>query len=406
MPLTDSAVRNAKPASRPAKLFDGSGLYLLVAPNGKKGWRFKYRFDGKEKLLSFGVYPNVGLKQAREKRADARQLLATGVDPSAVRKATATMRSDRAANSFEAVAREWFFKHSLNWAVGHSEKIIRRLERDVFPWLGGKPIADVTAPDLLAVLRRIEARGVIETAHRVLQVCGQIFRYAIATSRAERNPAADLRGALASAKPVHFAAITDVNRVGDLLRRIDGYQGTFVVRCALALAPLVFVRPGELRTAEWSEFNLDAGDWTIPAHKMKMGVAHLVPLSTQAVTILRDLQPLTGAGRYVFPGVRNAHRPLSENTLSVALRNLGYAKHEMSTHGFRAMARTILDEVLNVRADLIEHQLSHAVRDPNGRAYNRTAHLPERRAMMQSWADYLDGLREGGNVVPFNRKSA
>jgi integrase len=403
MPLTDIAVRSAKPTDKPQKLADGGGLFLLVTPTGGKWWRLKYRFEGKEKLLSLGTYPDTSLKDAREKRDHARKQLASGIDPSENRKAAKAARADQSANSFEVIAREWYAKQASNWVPSHGEKIIRRLERDIFPWIGNRPIAGITAPELLSVLRRIEDRGAVETAHRAHQNCGQIFRYAIATGRAERDPAPDLKGALPPVKQAHYAAITDPKAIGDLLRAIDSYQGTLITKCALRLAPLVFVRPGELRKAEWSEFDLEAGEWNIPAERMKMREPHLVPLSTQAIAILAEIRALTGTGRYVFPSARTRTRPMSDNAILAALRRMGFAKDEMSGHGFRAMARTILDEILQVRPDFIEHQLAHAVRDPNGRAYNRTAHYAERKKMMQHWADYLDGLRAGAAVVPFKK---
>lgn len=281
-----------------------------------------------------------------------------------------------------------------------------RLENDIFPWLGRHPISDITAKEFLATVNRIVDRGAVESAHRVLQNCGQVVRYAIATGRAERNPVADLRGALPPVKQTHLAAITDPHAIGGLLRAIDAYQGSFVTQCALRLAPLLFVRPGELRQAEWAEFDLDAAQWNLPAQKMKMREPHLVPLAPQAVAILRELQALTGGGRYLFPSPRSPQRPMSNNGVLSALRRMGYGTEEMSGHGFRAMARTVLDEVLHFRPDYIEHQLAHAVKDPNGRAYNRTAHLAERRKMMAAWADYLDTLKAGGNVVPINRMAS
>lgn len=401
MPLSDVAIRKAKPGEHPIKgptdkpyrLADAAGLYLEVSPAGGKLWRWKYRFAGKEKRLAFGTYPAVSLKDARERRDAARKLLAAGVDPGEHRKAEKAAGAERAGNSFEVVAREWFAKQAPSWAESHSSKILLRLETYLFPWLGARPIAELAAKELLTTVRRIEERGAVESAHRTLQNCGQIFRYAIATGRAERNPAADLRGSLAPVKPTHRAAITDPKAIGALLRASDDYQGMFATRCALRLAPLLFVRPGELRTMEWAELNLDAAEWNIPAEKMKTREPHLVPLSAQALAILREIEPLTGRGRYVFPSARSPRRPMSSNAVLSALRRMGYAKEEMSGHGFRAMARTILDEVLRVRPDYIEHQLAHAVRDPNGRAYNRTAHLPERRAMMQQWANYLETLK-------------
>lgn len=404
MPLTDVSVRKAKPSDKTQRLFDGGGLYLEISPAGGKWWRWKYRFAGKEKRLSFGTYPDTGLADARDKRDAARKLLASGADPGEHRKAAKAAGLEKAANSFEVVAREWFAKQSGSWVKSHADKVLLRLENDVFPWLGKRPVADITAKELLAVGDRIVDRGAVDSAHRALQTCGQVFRYAIATGRAERNPVPDLRGALPPVKQTHLAAITDPAKVGGLLRAIDGYSGSFVTRCALRLAPLVFVRPGELRHAEWAEIDLDKAEWNIPAEKMKMREPHLVPLSTQSVAILTELQALAGRGRYVFPSARSPRRPMSDNAVLSALRRMGFEKDEMSGHGFRAMARTILDETLGFRPEYIEHQLAHAVRDPNGRAYNRTAHLIERRKMMQAWADYLETLRaDTGSVVAFKR---
>jgi integrase len=408
---SDMAIRTAKPDVTP-RLKDGDGLYLLLKPGGSHWWRLDYSIGGKRKTLSLGTYPDTGLKAARDKAAEARQQVAAGIDPSDLRKASKAeqakaLEADKriasgqpAVGSFEEVAREWFAKFSPGWAASHSSKIIRRLECDVFPWLGRRPIADIEAMEVLEVLRRIEARGAVDTAHRVHQNCGQIFRYAIATARAKRNPCPDLRGALPTVKQSHYASITEPQAIGGLLRAIDGYEGYFVTKSALRLAPLVFVRPGELRHAEWTEMDLKKAEWNIPAGKMKMREQHLVPLSKQAVAILRELQPLTGNGRYVFPCARANGRPMSDNAILVALRRMGYAKDEMSGHGFRAMARTVLDEVLGCRVELIEHQLAHAVKDANGRAYNRTKHLPERRKMMQTWADYLDKLKAGAEIIP------
>ncbi|CAI8830251.1 tyrosine-type recombinase/integrase [Methylocaldum szegediense] len=389
--LSDTAVRRANPKEKPYKLTDEKGLYLLVTPSGGKLWRINYRFEGRQKTLALGSFPDVSLKRAREKRDEARTLLAEGIDPSLHKKATKAAESD----SFEAVAREWHLKFSSGWTPLHAERILRRFERDIFPWLGKLPIREINAPELLAVLRRIEDRGAMETAHRALQYCGQIFRYAIATGRADRDISADLKGALAPVKRKHFAAVTEPGKIAELLRVIDSYEGTFIVKCALRLAPLVFVRPGELRTAEWSHIDLDAAEWRYLVTKTE--TPHIVPLATQAVEILRALYALTGSGRYVFPCARvlDGSRPMSENAILAALRRMGYSKEEMTGHGFRALARTVLDEVLGFRPDFIEHQLAHAVRDPNGRAYNRTKHLEERRKMMQAWADYLDTLREG-----------
>ncbi|MES2353284.1 MAG: integrase arm-type DNA-binding domain-containing protein [Pseudomonadota bacterium] len=411
MPLTDTAIRNAKPADKPIRLFDGGGLYLEISPNGGKWWRFKYRFDGKEKRFSLGVYPDVPLAGrkdkdsgkwidgARDKRDKARQLLADGIDPGENRKATKATRADRAANSFEVVAREWFVKHKTGWAASHSDKIIKRLEKDVFPWLGGRPIADITAQEILLCLRRIEGRGALDTAHRAQQNCGQVFRYAVATGRAERDPTGDLKGALPPAKHTHFAAITEPAAVGELLRAIDGFRGTFIVQCALRLAPMLFVRPGELRKARWMEFDLDKAEWRYLVTKTK--TEHLVPLASQAVAILRELHALTGRGDYLFSGARTSSKPMSDAAVNAALRRMGYdTRTEITGHGFRAMARTILHQELGVAPEVIEHQLAHRVPDALGTAYNRTKFLPARRAMMQHWADYLDALKVGADVIP------
>lgn len=391
MPLSEAKVRHAKPGEKTVKLFDERGLYLEISPRGGKWWRLKYRFEGKEKRLSLGVYPDVGLKDARGRRDRARQLLSEGVDPSANRRAQQSASSEQTADSFEVVAREWFMRHSANWAPSHSSRIIRRLERDVFPWIGRIPVSALKPPQILEVIRRIEDRGALETAHRALQNCGQVLRFAVATGRAERDPTSDLRGALPPVKSDHFPAITDPAQVGAMLRSIDSYCGTLTVRCAMRLAPLVFVRPGELRQAQWDNIDLDAAEWHYTV--TKTNTPHIVPLSRQAVDILREIQPLTGNGRYAFPSARSPDRPMSDNAILAAMRRMGIEKSEMTGHGFRAMARTILDEVLNFRPDFIEHQLAHSVRDPNGRAYNRTAHLAERRKMMQAWADYLDVLK-------------
>lgn len=397
MSLTDTAIRNAKPREKQYKLSDEKGLYLLVKDAGKY-FRFDYRFADKRKTFALGVYPDVKLADAREKRDEARKLLQNGVDPAQYRKETKAMQKEQAANSFEPLAREWFTKNKHIWTEGHSKTIIRRLELNIFPWLGTRPIASITARELLAVLRRIEDRGTIETAHRLKQICGQVFRYAIATGRAERDPSADLRGALPPTKTRHMATITDPKQVGELLRAIDGYEGHFITKCALQLAPLVFVRPGELRQAEWHEISFENTEWKIPAEKMKMRSPHIIPLATQAVVILREIEALTGRGRYIFPSLRTAERPMSNNTILAALRRMGYGKEEMSGHGFRAMASTILHEQ-GWPSDIIERQLAHAERNSIKAAYNHAQHLPERRKMMQVWADYLDSLKGGSQVV-------
>ena len=394
-PLTDAALKRAKPTLKPQRIFDGGGLYVEISPAGGKLWRLKYRFGWKEKRLALGKYTEISLADERERRDAARKLLANRIDPSEHRKAGDVASAERAANSFEVVARAWHSQRvaSGEWVTAHADKILTRLERDIFPWVGARPIAEIKPLEMLKTIRRIEARGARETAHRAFENCGCVFRYAITEEIVDSNPLRDLRRALLPAKAKNRAAITDPAAVGALLRAIDGYQGAFVTKCALEIAPIVFVRPGELRNAEWSEIDMGRGVWTIPAGKMKMRMDHMVPLATQALDILRDLHPLTGRSKYVFPGARSDKRPMSNNAVLAALRRMGFTSEEMSGHGFRAMARTILDEVLGVRVDFIEHQLAHAVKDPNGRAYNRTAHLAERKKMMQQWADYLDSLR-------------
>jgi integrase len=403
MALFDTKIKGVKPSGKQIKLFDAGGLFLLVTPKGGKLWRFKYRFDRKEKLLALGAYPEITLAEARERRDKARKQLANDIDPGAVRKAMKEAETEE-TETFEVIAREWHTKFkTTTWTEGHALTIMSRLERDLFPWIGTRPINQIKAQELLILLRRVEARGALESAHRIRTIAGQVFRYAVATGRAERDPSGDLKGALPQPGEKHHAAITEPKEVAPLLRAIDGYQGHFVVKCALRLAPMFFVRPGELRNAEWEEVDLDEAVWNIPAHKMKMKQSHIVPLCKQAVQILTELKELTGASRYVFPSGRSFARPMSNNAILAALRRMGYDKDTMTGHGFRAMARTILDEVLQVRPDFIEHQLAHAVRDPNGRAYNRTAHLAERRKMMEKWADYLDKLKAGDVGVPFKR---
>jgi integrase len=405
MTLTAIEAKSAKATDKLQKLADGGGMYLLIHPNGSKYWRLDYRFAGKRKTLAVGVYPDVSLLDARERREAARKLLANGADPGSVKKAQKTAIVALAENSFERVAREWFSKHAPNWKENHSSKIIRRLEVDIFPWLGMRPADEITAPELLTAIRRIESRGALETAHRALANCGQVFRYAIATGHTQRDPAADLRGALPPVKEKHHASITDPTQIGELLRDIEGYQGAFVTRCALRLAPLVFLRPGELRKAEWSEIDLDKAEWRIPASRMKMDAVHIVPLSSQAVAILHEIQPLTGAGRYVFTGARTTTRPMSENAVLAALRRMGYTTDEMTGHGFRSMASTLLNEQ-GFNRDAIERQLAHAERDGVRAAYNYAEYLLERRRMMQHWADYLDGLKTGADVITLHGHGA
>ncbi|MDR5794488.1 integrase arm-type DNA-binding domain-containing protein [Caballeronia sp. LZ008] len=391
MALTDVGVRNAKPRDKLYRLFDERGMYLEISTSGGKWWRLKYRFGGKEKRLSLGVYPDVSLKEARERRDEARKLLANGIDPGIERKVQKAATVERAANSFEAVAREWFARQAPGWAASHADKIMGRLEKDVFPWLGGRAIAEIRPPEVLAVLRRVEARGALDTAHRVHQNCGQVFRYAVATGRAERDISSDLRGALPPARHTHFASVTEPTEVASLLRALDAFQGTFVVQCAPRLAPLLFVRPGELRSAEWVQFDLDKAQWRYTVSKTR--TEHLVPLATQAVALLRELHALTGQRKFVFPG-RDVKKLMSGAAINAALRRMGFdTKTEITGHGFRAMARTILHEQLRFPSEVIEHQLAHKVPDSLGTAYNRTKFIDDRILMMQKWADYLDELK-------------
>ncbi|MCC6301916.1 MAG: tyrosine-type recombinase/integrase [Gammaproteobacteria bacterium] len=401
MALSNTTIKNARSTTKPYKLSDERGLYLLVSTTGGRLWRFDYRFGGKRKTLAFGSYPDISLKDAREKRDEARKQLANNIDPSAIKK---TLSGPLNGESFESVAREWYLKNSLNWADTHANKIIRRLEADVFPWIGTRPMREITASELLTVLRRIESRGALETAHRVHQNCGQVFRYGVATGRAERDPSGDLKGALAPWKPKHYPSITDPKEVGKLLRAIDEYEGGIIVRCALQLAPLLFVRPGELRRAEWQEIDFSSCEWRIPAEKMKARQKHIVPLSNQAIGILRELHPATKYSRRVFPSVRSTDSSMSENTINAALRSLGYEKEVITAHGFRSMASTLLHEQ-GWSTDVIERQLAHAERNSVKAAYNRAQHLPERRKMMQSWADYLDKLKKGAEVITLRQKS-
>ena len=390
MPLTENVIQKAKPAEKQYKLTDGEGMYILVSKQGGKWWRLDYRFNGKRKTLSLGTYPETKLKKARELRADARKLISNGVDPSLQRRIHKYLGIE---DTFEAIAREWHTKHSPNWSDSHGVRILRRLENDLFPWLGTQPINKITPPELLSVLRKIESRGAIETAHRAHQNCGQIFRYAVATGRAERDPSGDLKGAIPPSKVRHHPSITEPKKIGVLLSAIDDYEGSFVTKCALKLAPIFFVRPGELRHAEWSEFDIDNNEWRIPAEKMKMSSPHIVPLSSQALDVLEELHPLTGNGKYLFTGLRSSKRPMSENTVNGALRRLGYSKDEMTGHGFRSIASTRLNE-MGWNRDAIERQLAHAERDNIRAAYNYAEHLEERRKMMQVWSDYLDNLRK------------
>jgi integrase len=391
--MQDIEARKAKPKDKPHKLADERGLYLLVTQTGGKLWRFDYRFEGKRKTLSFGAYPDVSLADARERRDEAPKQIAQGIDPSILKKAAKAATAERSANSFETIAREWLEKNKNAWAETTHRHIKERLENNLFPWIGKHPIFDITARDLLAALNKTVDRGRIDTAQRVRSDAGRVFRYAVATGRAERDPTADLAGALPAAKTNHRATIVEPKAVGELLRAVDAYTGTPVVRAALKLAPLVFLRPGELVQAEWSEFDLDAQEWRIPGERMKMKGRHIVPLSSQALAILKDLHPLTCYGRWVFPGTHHSQNHMSRESIRAALIRLDYgpgSESPMTAHGFRGMASTLLHEQ-GWNTDVIERQLAHA------------EHLPERRKMMQSWADYLEGLKKGADVIPIMR---
>jgi integrase len=423
---SDTAIKSVRLGDPRKRLTDGDGLYLLLfVKGGAHGWRFDYSLHGRRKTISFGTYPDTSLALARRKADGARQLVAEGIDPSQKRKAekrsyeqarAVEAREERGLpplDSFEAIAREWFAVKRDGWAASYADKILARFESDVFPWIGKQPIADITPPQLLEVLRRIEARGVIETAHRALQDSSQVFRYAVATGRTVTNPARDLKDALKRPDPKHFPAIIDPKRFGDLLRACDSYAATPVVRAALKLAPMLLLRLGELRFAQWSEIDLDSAMWTVPAARMKRelraklhGAPHLVPLPKQAVAVLRELHTVTGRGPMVFRGERHHDRAMSENTINAALRAMGFPQDEVTGHGFRATARTMLQERLGFDPHVIEAQLAHSVRDNLGRAYNRTEFIEQRRKMLQAWADFLDKLRRGAPVVPISRRKS
>ena len=401
MLLTDRQIRETVPRAKPVKLNDGDGLYLLVQPNGARWWRMRFSVHGVEKQLSLGVYPVISLKRARERREDMRRQVAEGMDPSAVRKA----EKRSLTHTFEAVAREWMAKRKAVWSSEYTNNITRRLEQHVFPWLGSKPIKTVIAADVLEVLERIEKRGKAETAHRARSCCGEVFRFAVATRRADRDPTIDLKGALMPVRARHFPSVKRPEQVGELMRAIEGYDAkTLPIHAALRLLPLVFVRPGELRLAQWEEFDLPKAEWRIPGERMKMRTEHIVPLSTQATAILKELYPVTGPKGCVFPSILHAARPISDNTINSALRRLGYERHEMTAHGFRSIASTLLNEK-GWNADAIERQLSHGERNKIRGTYNFAEYLPERRKMMQAWADYLDELRRE-NDTPVADKAA
>ncbi|MDR0776758.1 MAG: integrase arm-type DNA-binding domain-containing protein [Azonexus sp.] len=401
MALSDAKVRTAKAGQKPYKLSDERWLFLLVSPSGGKLWRVSYRFEGKQKTLALGSYPEITLADARHRRDEARKMLANGIDPGAAKKAQKAAKTERAANSFEVICREWLESRRDTVEPAQSKKTLARMEKDVFPWIGGKPIADITAPDILAVLRRTDERGARYTAHRMRSEISRVFRYAESTGRADRDPCLSLKGAIPSVRTEHMPAITTPKEAGEMLRAFDGFRGTMIVKTALLLAPLVFVRPGELRQAEWSGIDLDRAEWRY--HVSKTKTEHLVPLSRQAVALLRELYPLTGTGRYVFPG-RDPQKPMSDAAVNAALRRMGFdTKTEITGHGFRAMARTILHEELHQKPEVIEHQLAHKVPDVLGAAYNRTKFIKERVAMMQAWADYLDKLKAGADVIPLRQ---
>lgn len=405
MALTNISLRNAKPKDKAYKLYDEAGLFIQVTPAGGKWWRFKYRFDGKEKLLSLGTYPEISLADARERRDEARKLLAQdpSIDPSATRKAAKSARDNLTANSFEAIAREWVASHMADKSETHRKRTLRRLELFLFPWLGSKPIADMTAPDVLQPIKLIQNQNKLETAHKALQIAGQVFRYAVQTGRAVRDVTADLKGALPSSTVTHMASLTDPKDVAELLRAMDGFTGSLTVQTALRLAPLFFVRPGELRKAKWADIDLDAAEWRYRVSKTKTD--HLVPLSSQAVALLKDIQPLSGHGEWVFMGGHDPKKPMSEAAINAALKRMGYdTQTQITGHGFRAMARTLLHERLNIDPHIIEHQLAHKVPDALGNAYNRTRFIEQRKHMMQVWADYLDELKAGAKIIQLHQK--
>ena len=399
MALTDTAIRNAKPQVKSIKLSDADGLYLLLNPNRSKWWRLDYRFEGKRKTLSMGVYPDVSLKLARERCREARSLLAVGTDPGEQRKAERQAKSEAGSNTFEALAREWMATRGKEWTESYASKTKSALERNAFPAIGRKPITEITAPDVLAMLRAIESRGIVDMAHRIQQHCGAIFRYAIATGRAINDPVPSLKGALSTVRQEHYAALTDPVEFAQLLRDIEGYRGEATTKAAMQLLALTFQRTKEVRFAEWAQFDLEAALWRIPAEIMKMREAHIVPLSTQAIEVLKRMQAITGGGRLVLPSSTSRERPISENTVVYALARMGY-KGRMTGHGFRSVASTLLNEQ-GFRSDLIERQLAHAEKNAVRAAYNRAEYLPERKKMMQEWADYLDKLKAGAEVIPF-----
>lgn len=408
MALTDVKIRNAKHSGKAGhdKHADGQGLYLAITPSGGKLWRLDYRFDGKRKTLALGSYPEISLTRARAARHEAREMLAQGADPGAAKQAAKAARMDAAANSFERVAREFHALKAPGWSPNYADKWLGLMIGAWFPALGGRPIADITSADLLAVLRKVEARGTIDKAHNLRQVAGQVFRYGVQTGRCAGDPAVALTGALAPHVVQHMAALTDPQDVGALLRAIDGYTGQPATRAAMQLSALIFQRPGNVRTLEWSWVDFDNAMIVIPAAAMKRriegkrnGRPHYVPLARQAVEILEELRPLTGGGRLAFPGLRSREVPISNNTINAAMRRMGFATDEMTAHGFRALARTLLGEQLDADPDVIEAQLAHGKSGVLGAAYDRTSYMAQRRTLMQQWADYLDKLRQGAEVI-------
>lgn len=395
MRLTAAAIKTAKPKEKPYRLTDGQGLYLEIRPNGSKYWRYKYRFNGKEKRLAIGVYPEISLREARAAHQQARLQLNDGIDPSAAKQLAALTKQISTGNNFQAIGEEWMTSSLAGKSKDHITRTTRMLKKELFPYIGPRPISEITAPELLAILRGIENRGHIDTAHRARQVAGQVFAYAIQTGRAERNVARDLHGALRSHQQRHRSAIFDDTKLlGQLLNDMEHSNSNIVTRTAMMISPILFQRPGEIRAMEWNEINWEQAQWEIPAEKMKMRRPHIVPLPRQAIALLKQLLPVSGHHKYVFISNRGANRCISENTVRIAIRNLGYDKETITPHGFRATARTMLDEKLGFRVDWIEHQLAHSVKDATGRAYNRTSHLEGRRKMMQAWADYLDTLKQ------------
>lgn len=391
MPLTNTAVKSAKPKKKQYRLTDGQGMYLLIKPSGKKYWRLDYALHGKRKTFAIGTYPAISLKNSRLLRTRAKALVSDGIDPVQYRHKVQEKQKDLAANTFEVLALEWLTKQEQAWTKGHARTVISRLRRDILPWLGSRPVKEITAPEILKVLLRIESRGAIETAHRCKTIISQVFRYSIATGSADRDPAADLKGALTPAQPKKMAAITDPEGTAELLKAIGSYQGDIVTRCALKFSAMSFGRPGEIRHAEWHEINWIKKEWLIPSHKMKARRDHTVPLSDQALEVLREIYPLTGQGKYVFPSLRTSSRPMSNNTVLAALRRMGFTKDEMTPHGFRSMASTLLHEN-GWDHEVIELQLAHSRRDKVAAAYDRSRRLPERKKMMSWWSNYLQQL--------------